>query len=137
MKKITIFIGSLLLSTAGFCGVGQFSGNTTCYVYKQGQLFKKLNCQYEGAEGAAMSYSFKQVTYKLPGLGVMDTSISADGFDRDGQPTGWTITVNNEPAIIRYRLPTNKRIVSDDYAASGKEVLECYLSKTSHWEICA
>ena len=136
MKRIALFIGMMSFATAGFCGVGQFSDETTCYVYKQDKLQKKLNCQYEGAEGAAMSYSFRQVSYNLPGFGKMATSTSANYNDRN-EVTGWTTTVNDEPAIIRYRLPTNQRIVSDDYAQSGKAVMQCYLSTKSQWEICA
>ena len=136
MRKIALFLGAMSVATVGFCGVGQFSDETTCYVYKQDKLHKKLNCQYEGAEGAAMSYSFRQVSYNLPGLGKMATSTSANYNDRN-EVTGWTTTVNDEPAIIRYRAPSSKKVVSQTYAESGKEVLECYLSTTSQWEICA
>lgn len=66
----------------------------------------------------------------------MATSNSAD-YDDNGNHTGWTTTVNDEPAIIRYRLPSNQRIVSDAYAQSGKAVMQCYLSTKSQWEICA
>ena len=121
MRKIALFIGAMSVATAGFCGVGQFSGDT---------------CQYDGAEGAAMSYAFRQVDYNLPGFGKMATSNSAD-YDDNGNHTGWTTTVNDEPAIIRYRAPSSKKVVSQTYAESGKEVLECYLSTTSQWEICA
>ena len=136
MKKMMLLIGSLSFATAGFCGVGQFEDTTTCYIYKQDKLQKKLNCQYEGAEGAAMTYSFRQATYTLPGFGTMATSTSANYNDRN-EVTGWTTTVNDEPAIIRYRLPSNQRIVSDAYAQSGKTVMQCYLSTKSQWEICA
>ncbi len=136
MRKIALFLGAMSVATVGFCGVGQFSDETTCYVYKQDKLHKKLNCQYEGAEGAAMSYSFRQVSYNLPGLGKMATSTSANYNDRN-EVTGWTTTVNDEPAIIRYREPSSKKVVSQTYAESGKEVLECYLSTTSQWEICS
>ena len=136
MKRIALFIGSMSLATVGFCGVGQFSDDTTCYIYKQDKLQKKLSCQYDGAEGASMSYAFKQVSYTLPGFGTMDTSTSAD-YNDSGDVTGWTTTVNDEPATIRYRLPSNQRIVSDTYAQSGKATLECYVGKTSKWEICA
>lgn len=112
MKRIALCISAMSVATAGFCGVGQFSDETTCYVYKQDKLHKKLNCQYEGAEGAAMSYSFRQVSYNLPGLGKMATSNQANYNDRN-EITGWTTTVNDEPAIIRYRLPSNQRIVSE------------------------
>lgn len=135
-QKIALFIGIMSVATAGFCAVGQFSGETTCYVYKQDKLQKNLTCQYDGAEGAAMSYAFKQVDYNLPGFGKMATSNSAD-YDDNNNLTGWTTTVNDEPAIIRYRLPSNQKIVSQAYAESGKEVLECYLSKKSQWEICS
>jgi len=135
-QKIALLVATVLVATAGFCGVGQFSDKTTCYIYKQGKLQKKLACQYEGAEGAASSYAFKQVDYTLPGFGKMATSNSAD-YDDNNNLTGWTTTVNDEPAIIRYRLPSNQKIVSQAYAESGKEVLECYLSKKSQWEICS
>ncbi|MGO2885362.1 MAG: hypothetical protein ACTICE_08590 [Psychrobacter celer] len=136
MRKIALFIGAMSVATVGFCGVGQFSGDTTCYVYKQDKLQKKLTCQYDGAEGAAMSYAFRQVDYNLPGFGKMATSNSAD-YDDNGNHTGWTTTVNDEPAVIRYRAPSSKKVVSQTYAESGKEVLQCYLSTTSQWEICA
>ena len=122
MKRIALCISAMSVATAGFCGVGQFSDETTCYVYKQDKLHKKLNCQYEGAEGAAMSYSFRQVSYNLPGLGKMATSNQANYNDRN-EITGWTTTVNDEPAIIRYRAPSSKKVVSQTYAESGKEVL--------------
>ncbi len=83
MKRIALCISAMSVATAGFCGVGQFSDETTCYVYKQDKLYKKLNCQYEGAEGAAMSYSFRQVAYTLPSFGKMATSTSADYNDRN------------------------------------------------------
>ena len=136
MKKIAFLIGSMTVATAGFCGVGQYSDATICYVYKQDTLQKKLTCRYDVVEGAAMSYSFRQVSYNLPGFGKMATSNQANYNDRN-EVTGWTTTVNDEPAIIRYRLPTNQRIVSDVYAQSGKAVMQCYLSTKSHWEICA
>lgn len=41
MKRIALFIGMISVATAGFCGVGQFSDETTCYVYKQDKLQKK------------------------------------------------------------------------------------------------
>lgn len=44
MRKIALFIGAMSVATVGFCGVGQFSGETTCYVYKQDKLQKKLTC---------------------------------------------------------------------------------------------
>ncbi|HCH27440.1 hypothetical protein ACTXMV_01335 [Psychrobacter celer] len=136
MRKIALFIGAMSVATVGFCGVGQFSGDTTCYVYKQDKLQKKLTCQYDGAEGAAMSYAFRQVDYNLPGFGKMATSNSAD-YDDNSNHTGWTTTVNDEPAVIRYRAPSSKKVVSQTYAESGKKVLQCYLSTTSQWEICS
>lgn len=136
MKKLAFTIGCMSLATAGFCAVGEFSGATTCYIYKQDKLQKQLKCSYEGAEGAASSYGFRQISYTLPGFGTMDTSSSVDGFDSNGQATGATITLNDEPAVIRYRLSTNKSIVSNKHAQSGKETLECYLSTKSKWEIC-
>ena len=136
MKKIALFIGSMSLATAGFCGVGQYSDATICYVYKQDTLQKKLTCRYDVVEGAAMSYAFRQASYTLPGLGKMNTSNHANYNDYN-EVTGWTTTVNDEPAIIRYRLPSNQRIVSDAYAQSGKAVMQCYLSTQSQWEICA
>lgn len=136
VKKIALFLGAISVATAGFCGVGQLSGDTTCYIYKQDKLQKKLACQYEGAEGASSSYAFKQIDYTLPGFGKMATSNSAD-YDDNGNHTGWTTTVNDEPAVIRYRAPSSKKVVSQAYAESGKEVLECYLSKKSQWEICS
>lgn len=137
LKRLSLFVLSMSVATAGFCGVGQFSDKTTCYIYKQDKLQKKLSCQYEGAEGASSSYGFREATYQLPGFGTMSTSNSVDGFDANGSATGMTTTLNGEPAIIRYRLPTTKKIVSQSYAESGKEVLECYLSKKSKWEICS
>ena len=83
-----------------------------------------------------MSYAFRQVDYNLPGFGNMATSNSAD-YDDNGNHTGWTTIVNDEPAVIRYRAPSSKKVVSQTYAESGKEVLQCYLSTTSQWEICA
>lgn len=136
MKRIILLLGSMSVATVGFCGVGQFSDETTCYIYKQDKLQKKLSCQYDGAEGASMSYAFRQASYTLPGFGKMNTSTSAD-YNDSGDVTGWTTTVNDEPAIIRYRLPTNQRIVSDAYAQSGKAVMQCYLITKSQWEICA
>ena len=136
MKKLALFIGCMSLATAGFCGVGEFSDSTTCYIYKQDKLQKQLKCSYEGVEGAASSYGFRQVSYTLPGFGTMNTSTSVDGFDSKGQATGVTTTLNDEPAVIRYRLPKNKSIVSDKYAQSDKVTLECYLSTKSKWEIC-
>ena len=136
MKKIAFLIGSMTVATAGFCGVGQYSDATICYVYKQDTLQKKLTCRYDVVEGAAMSYSFRQVSYNLPEFGKMATSNQANYNDRN-EITGWTTTVNDEPAIIRYRLPSNQRIVSDAYAQSGKAVMQCYLSTKSQWEICA
>ena len=137
MKRLAIFLGAMAITTAGFCGTAPLSGNTTCYIYKDNKLLKTLKCSYEGAEGAASSYAFKEITYKLPGFGVMATSTSADGFNSKGMATGWTTTVNDEPAVIRYRLPTNQKLVSEQYAQSGKATLECYLSKKSGWEICS
>lgn len=137
MKKIAAFIGAIAVTTAGFCGVDTSSGTTTCHVYKANKLLKSVKCNYEGAEGASSSYSFREATYKIPGFGTMSTSTSADGFNANGRATGWTTTVNDEPAVIRYRLPKNKQLVSEAYAQSGKEVLECYLSKKSGWEICS
>lgn len=136
MKRVIFLIGSMTVATAGFCGVGQYSDATICYVYKQDTLQKKLTCRYDVVEGAAMSYSFRQVSYTLPGFGKMATSNQANYNDRN-EITGWTTTVNDEPAIIRYRLPTNQHIVSDAYAQSGKTTMECYLSTKSQWEICA
>ena len=136
MKRIALFIGSMSVATAGFCGVGQYSDSTVCYIYKQDKLQKKLNCQYDVVEGASMSYSFRQASYTLPGFGKMATSNSAN-YNDSGDVIGWTTTVNDEPAIIRYRLPTNQSIVSEAYAQSGKEILTCYVSKKSKWEICA
>ncbi|KRU22815.1 hypothetical protein AS194_06965 [Psychrobacter piscatorii] len=124
------------VATAGFCGVGQYSDATICYIYKQDTLQKKLTCRYDVVEGAAMSYSFRQVSYTLPGFGKMATSNQANYNDRN-EVTGWTTTVNDEPAIIRYRAPSSKKVVSQTYAESGKEVLQCYLSTTSQWEICS
>ena len=136
MKKMMLLIGSLSFATAGFCGVGHYSDATICHIYKQDKLQKTLNCEYDVTEGAAMTYSFRQATYTLPGFGTMATSTSAHFNDRN-EVTGWTTTVNDEPAIIRYRLPSNQRIVSDAYAQSGKTVMQCYLSTKSQWEICA
>ncbi|MGA6102287.1 hypothetical protein ACPESL_08910 [Psychrobacter pocilloporae] len=136
MKRIALCISAMSVATAGFCGVGQYSDATICYIYKQDTLQKKLTCRYDVVEGAAMSYSFRQVSYTLPGFGKMATSNQANYNDRN-EVTGWTTTVNDEPAIIRYRAPSSKKVVSQTYAESGKEVLQCYLSTTSQWEICA
>ena len=105
MKRVIFLIGGITVATAGFCGVGQYSDATICYVYKQDTLQKKLTCRYDVVEGAAMSYSFRQVSYTLPGFGKMATSNQANYNDRN-KVTGWTTTVNDEPAIIRYRLPS-------------------------------
>jgi len=137
MKKIAAFLGAMAVTTAGFCGVGSSSGTTTCHVYKANKLLKTVKCAYESASGASSSYAFSEATYKIPGFGTMSTSTSVDGFTSDGRPTGSTTTVNDEPAVLRYRLPKNKQVVSQAYADSGKEVLECYLSKKSGWEICS
>ena len=137
MKRLAILISTMAITTAGFCGGMSHSGNTTCYIYKDNKLLKAVKCSYEGASGASASYSFSETTYKIPGFGVMATSTSADGFNSKGMPTGWTTTVNDEPAVIRYRLPTSKKLVSEQYARSGKATLECYLSKKSGWEICS
>ncbi|WP_152978604.1 hypothetical protein [Psychrobacter piscatorii] len=136
MKRIALCISAMSVATAGFCGVGQYSDATICYIYKQDTLQKKLTCRYDVVEGAAMSYSFRQVSYTLPGFGKMATSNQANYNDRN-EVTGWTTTVNDEPAIIRYRAPSSKKVVSQTYAESGKEVLQCYLSTTSQWEICS
>lgn len=135
MKKIALIVSGLLISTVGFAGVGQDTGKTTCHIYHKNKLLKSLTCSYDRAEGAGGTYAFRTGDYKIPGFGVMNTSFSVDGYDSNGRGTGTTVTLNDEPAIRRYRLPSNKKIVSNTYAETH-DALECYLSKKSQWEIC-
>lgn len=137
MKKVVLMISGLIMATSSFAGVAQYSGETTCHIYHKDKLLKTLKCPYEGAQGASMSYAFDQATYQVPGFGVMSTSRANKGYDADGNSTGVDITLNDEPAVIRYRWPSNKKIVSKSHPSAGTDkTLECYLSKKSHWEIC-
>lgn len=134
MKRIALLIGALSVATTGFAA-DEFSGNTTCYLYKQDKLQKQMKCNYKGVEGDTPNYAFKKISYTLPGYKTMRTASNIGAFNPNGQAKT-TITLNDEPAIIRYRSPTNLSIVSAQYADSGKETLECYLSTKSKLEIC-
>lgn len=137
MKNIALMISGVVIATSSFAGVGEYSGETTCHVFHKNKLLKTLKCSYEGTAGASSTYGFDYHTYQLPGFGVMRTSRENKGYDANGNSTGMDITLNDEPAVVRYRWPSNKKIVSNSHPSAGTDkTLECFLSKKSQWEIC-
>ena len=137
MKNIALMISGVVIATSSFAGVAQYTGDTTCHIFHKNKLLKTLKCSYEGAEGASMSYAFDHNTYQVPGFGVMRTARDNKGYDANGNSTGVDITLNDEPAVVRYRWPSNKKIVSTSHPSAGTDkTLECFLSTKSQWEIC-
>ncbi|MDO5769995.1 MAG: hypothetical protein Q4P13_10855 [Psychrobacter sp.] len=137
MRKILLLVSSLLISSASFSMGFQTSGNTTCHVYHQGKLLKTLNCAsdtYAGSSGR--TYGFEQTTYTLPGFGVMTTYYDIGLSEAKDPWRDAKFTLNDEPAVFRYRDYKSKKVVSESYAKKHK-VLRCYLSKKSQWEICS
>lgn len=125
MKKIILAIAGLIITTSAYSGVGQESGNTTCYIYKNNKLAQTVQCKYDYVEGASSSYSFIHVSYTAKAFSKIETS--SDSGD---------ITLNEKAAIFQSRHPKTKKIVSNDYAASGKETLNCYKNPKKKFEIC-
>ena len=56
MKKIALALIGLSVVTAGYCGVGEETGNTTCYLYKDNKLTQTVKCKYDHTEGSSSSY---------------------------------------------------------------------------------
>lgn len=130
MKKIALAIICLSVVTAGYCGVGEETGNTTCYLYKDNKLTQTVKCKYDHTEGSSSSYNFRYVTYTAKAFGKIET---ASDYDEAGD----VITLNSKPAIEQYRHPKTKKIVSDEYAQSGKDTLSCYKNIKTKFEICS
>lgn len=129
MKKIALALIGLSVVTAGYCGVGEETGNTTCYLYKDNKLTQTVKCKYDHTEGSSSSYNFRYVTYTAKAFGEIET---ASNYDKGVN----VITLNDKPAIEQYRNPKTKKIVSDEYVQSGKEILLCYQNIKTKFEIC-
>ena len=141
MRKILLLVSGLLISSASFSMGFQISGNTTCHVYHQGKLLKTLNCNYDGGAGSSVhtdgfEHGYELVTYILPSFGIMKTYYDVSLSDAKDPWRDAKYTLNNEPAVFRYRDYKSKKVVSEAYAKKHK-VLRCYLSKKSQWEICS
>ena len=78
MKKIALAIIGLSVVTAGYCGVGEETGNTTCYIYKDNKLAQTVKCKYNYTEGASSSYNFRYVTYTAKAFGKIETASDYD-----------------------------------------------------------
>lgn len=130
IKKIALALIGLSVATAGYCGVGESTGNTTCYIYKDNKLTQTVKCKYNSTEGSSSSYSFRHITYTAKAFGKIET---ASDYDEAGD----VITLNSKPAIEQYRHPKTKKIVSDEYAQSGKETLGCYKNIKTKFEFCS
>ena len=118
IAALLTFIPLSLMSVSAVAGMGQDSGYTSCVVIDSISKKKAVNidCTYEGAVGASMSYSIENFDYKLStGKKYSTVDDSTFDFDANGNVKDLesTVMLNQKPAKIKNLIRDSYKEISD------------------------
>lgn len=129
-----------LMSVSAVASMGQDSGYTSCVVIDSISKKKAVNidCTYEGAVGASMSYAIENLDYKLStGKKYSTVDDSTFDFDANGNVKDLesTVMLNQKPAKIKNLIRDSYIEISDSdlekrYEASPvdlSDLLRCFI----------
>ncbi|USZ14180.1 hypothetical protein NGM44_07195 [Moraxella sp. FZFQ2102] len=141
MKKflaIALLGFGLAASGSALAGAAQMFGKTTCYVFSNGKLQSKAQCQMykeEGANSVYPTYGFDNYKVKTPKHGVISV-INSTSCEREN----WCEsehTINGKNATSQYRAATKGyKILTEDQAFKTKGALICDKTNNGKLEIC-
>lgn len=153
--KLAVLIMAGVVSQSALAFGTEFSGKTTCYIFKNDKLVGKSNCSYKGELGGGMNGGGNDFTFKNTPTGKVTTSYSSwaktnkqDERIHDSKGNDiWEkkATINKLPARMVFRdlngfnqvdASTSTKLETEGYNGFESRGLSCIQAKNKSLEIC-
>lgn len=154
-KKLlaAVGIGIVSIASQNANATGQeFSGKTTCYIFKNDKFSKKASCTYTGLEFGSIRYNEISYDFKVPSVGKISTGVSVaaktdkngkmiEGKDGSVEYDDSEVTINGKPAHSQERYIEGYKVIAPKLLQNGFEKFEktglsCMQSNDKKLEVC-